>query len=1691
MPPTPSLYPKIIDNKYTFLEKVGGGSFSDVLKVEGPHGLHALKLLKKGFGDRYHHESLADFKNEFSILKDLNHPHIARILDFGFDEALGQYYFTTELITGQDLFSGTQKCTTEEKVDYIVQALRALIYLHSYRIFHFDIKAANLLVTSGNPALLKIIDFGLATPDPQKKIMGTPSYMAPEIINHELPDGRADLYSLGVLFYYILTGLNPFRGKGVQETLSRQQSHTPPPPSSLNPDLPPYIDVITMRLLQKNPAYRYQRGEEVIEELNRIAPKKYPLETKDTLLSYLPEEGRLIGQKKQWRVLRGIFRSIFQEGFSKKETPHLALIKGAHGTGKSRLLKELKYFSQLDHVPVISGDASIEGDLDRFIEELKNSMGEKAEGPLLFLLDNVSSFAENSPRRNHLIGHLTRWNDHYSITSGPPRWIVLAGDSHEAWETDPWKSLIDQTFSLSNFSLEELTEYMISLTGLEDPPQELVQGIFHRSEGNPLLVTLVLRSLIQGGALFDEGGRWRSSTFEDIGVDFTKASLPDNLEGLLLLPYKQKDKESQHIVALMAVINKPLTLAELTSLMDGKKASSTPLSFQIQKLLKDNLLNRDENTKLYSFKNLLFSKILYHHLSLEKRQNLHDQIAAILQENRTVPFEEWGHHVSRGSDLPTAITISEKLGNYYLQRGWGSKASEYFEWATHLHPQDTNLLMKLGESYLIDHYYEKALAVFEKTIDLLMTQKNDPSWLSSQIDGMIRMGGVYLKMEAFDKARSCFEQARDILKTFPSDPIREMLLDNFHGYLLIHEGKLEDAENTFEQTLEKWQNDFSNDDKKKVTNNDLGMVYLLKHEHPKALKQFQSDLLFYKNLGDTLLTTRCHYHLAETYAALDNDEKTIQHYKTCALLCQKNRNKELLLRTYNGLGNVYIKKKDHDNSLQYYRRGLTLCENIGDMKSHAAISINMGLIHNQLKELDHALTYLQPAITFFKRIPNKSAFDWFYLYRGLLEIADVKRQQKSFDESESLLDEALTTISQSESLTQQKFWVYAIKCELAIEQGQDHKAKRWFQQLNGLTLDAEQRHKLTSLKELLEPLELTSRPTTITSVIPDEEDFMKSPYASILEINKIINAETDLKFILKTVISYALRLSKAAAGCILLLDANKNLEVAAYTHMDMSDEEQSISRSIAYKVLEATKPLIIADAQSDKDYSSEKSVAHLKLRSVLGIPITSKNIPIGVLYLDNKFQPQVFSNVDLEVLQAFAEQVGIAIHNAQIFKGLESRQVELSEKIDHYEHMIQSNQIMGETKFNYDDIVGHSKPMHEIFQLLDKITDTDLSVFIHGESGTGKELIAKALHFNSQRSKKRFVPVNCGAIPANLMESELFGHKAGSFTGALRDKKGLFEEADGGTLFLDEIGELDINLQVKLLRVLQEGEVTRIGETHPVKFDVRVLSASNKDIELAVKAGKFRQDLFYRLCPIRIDLPSLNNRREDIPYLVKHFVKKFSPQKEKRISSSLFKLLIEYEWPGNVRELENLIQVCCALADQDTIDIATVPQNYPLFKNKILPSKPSDFSLFPKEPSPSSPSGIPIDHGNNYDSHLNWYDYEKRIIAKALLFFGHDVKETAASLGLAITTLYKKIREWGLGDKNHLLYQSNFQYTQGKPIQAYIPEIFRAALKSCGEKPYRAINQLKVSQGYFYKIMKIAGGETRGDPGGPPSGSPG
>lgn len=416
---------------------------------------------------------------------------------------------------------------------------------------------------------------------------------------------------------------------------------------------------------------------------------------------------------------------------------------------------------------------------------------------------------------------------------------------------------------------------------------------------------------------------------------------------------------------------------------------------------------------------------------------------------------------------------------------------------------------------------------------------------------------------------------------------------------------------------------------------------------------------------------------------------------------------------------------------------------------------------------------------------------------------------------------------------------------------------------------------------------------------------------ALLEISQEINSIQEPETLLERILEIALQQLSAERGFILLKEgAEQKLLPKAARNIDPAkiSEVTEISATAVQKVLASQKPLLTFDARSDESFDAAQSVITHQIRSIACVPLLLRGKLLGVIYIDSRQQTARFNQQSLDFLSAFANQAAIALENARLVEALRSENELLKGEF----HRI----------YSFKEIIARSKAMEPVLELMGKVLNNTAVVLITGETGTGKELVARAIHHNGRRSKQPFVALNCGAIPENLLESELFGYKKGAFTGAAADKKGLIEVADGGTLFLDEIGELPLALQVKLLRFLQEREVLRLGGSQPTPVDVRIIAASNRNLTEEVEEGRFRKDLFYRLNVIEIRLPPLRERKKDIPLLAHHFLKKFSRSLEKNITGfqpGALEKLLAYHWPGNVRELENALERAAVLASQNLI----------------------------------------------------------------------------------------------------------------------------------------------------------------------------
>jgi len=475
----------------------------------------------------------------------------------------------------------------------------------------------------------------------------------------------------------------------------------------------------------------------------------------------------------------------------------------------------------------------------------------------------------------------------------------------------------------------------------------------------------------------------------------------------------------------------------------------------------------------------------------------------------------------------------------------------------------------------------------------------------------------------------------------------------------------------------------------------------------------------------------------------------------------------------------------------------------------------------------------------------------------------------------------------------------------------------------------------------------------------------------LLTFSERLMTSRSVDAILETLLDDVIELTGADRGVVLLVDpsegddspprvrASRNLKREA-----IEDPSGAISDSIVRQVIETRRSIIVSDALTDTTFGKSESVLALKLSSVMCVPLLSQGEIIGALYVGNDEVKHLFERQQLDVLTIFAGQASLILQNAMLVNALRADKEKLSAEL---------------ADKRFGEIIGACPSMVEMFRRLEKVAPTDISVLITGETGTGKELIAREIHRRSNRAAGPFVVVNCGAIPENLMESEMFGHVKGAFTGAVASRSGKFQQASSGTLFLDEVGELGLQLQVKLLRAIQERVVYRVGDSRPEKCDIRIIAATNRKLEEMIKTGEFREDLYYRLNVVNLWMPPLRDRGDDVFIIAKALLSKYADEFNcpvRGYSPQALAAIKKYGWPGNIRQLENRIKKALVLCDRALLG-------------------PEDLDLGPEAQQPI----VPLEKAKE--------DFQRRYVLEVLERNNGNRTQTARDLGVDPRTIFR------------------------------------------------------------------------------------
>lgn len=501
----------------------------------------------------------------------------------------------------------------------------------------------------------------------------------------------------------------------------------------------------------------------------------------------------------------------------------------------------------------------------------------------------------------------------------------------------------------------------------------------------------------------------------------------------------------------------------------------------------------------------------------------------------------------------------------------------------------------------------------------------------------------------------------------------------------------------------------------------------------------------------------------------------------------------------------------------------------------------------------------------------------------------------------------------------------------------------------------------------------------------------------LMDLSHGFSSHLDLETLLPVVLQRSKEVLRAEAFSILLLDTSTHefyFPATSSLNPGIDDQLRGLrfpsDQGIAGDVLRTGQALSIADPANDPRFYSEiDNTTGVQTRNLMAAPLRTSEGTVGVAEVINSVSGG-FSEDDLVFFDTLAHSIGVAVLNASVMGRLRRKQDRLERELSGLRRERMPADL-------FPEVVGNGPALRRVLSLMTSAADSSISVLLEGETGVGKEVAARAIHGRSSRANGNFVPVSCGAIPGELLESELFGFTRGAFTNATRDKAGLFEVADGGTLFLDEIGEMPPDLQVKLLRILQEGELRRLGETRSRKIDVRVISATHRDLSEEVEKGRFREDLYYRIRVFPILIPPLRERKEDIPSLANVILERIGARLERKVGTlgpTALDRMVAYDWPGNIRELENELERAIALT----------PSGAPIEASTLSDRVGSDVSSNP------SPIDLPAE-GTLREARIT---FECQFVKAALQRNAGNATRTARELGISRQMLHKKIRDWNL-----------------------------------------------------------------------------
>jgi Nif-specific regulatory protein len=1591
--------------KYEIGQKIGEGGIGRVYRCRDPVDgeVYALKLVPiRTEIDRH------GLLEEFDVLSKLEHRNVVRAHDFGTEQ--NQCFLVTDLIHGSDASAALDtifKGDTSAFLARVAEILDALEFIHARGLCHGDIKPSNILFDlTGKPVL---VDFGMATyyGSPGGKAPGaTFRYAAPELFEGKPADGRSDLFSLGIVLYEAL-GRQVVVRKGAELSLDFGL-------------LPGDIAWIVRRLTAADPADRFQTAYDA---------KRAILETIGAVKVGEPYRGELYLLPSVFVARKAEMAAIEDAIRSGGTRPRLIVLKGPAGVGKSRLLREVGTRCIKTGVNFINiaracghGASPIAYLLECLIAFMRDAGQPVPQTASVRTVDqmlfDISTLTRNLVTAVRLVLHIDETYREETPASAEIRRLVqtltavrngnlvllAAAEDDEAAAALPMAGGFDTvSVEVPPLGRPDLETVVRSMLGQADVPEQVIRTIWDMSSGNPALARMGLEWLIARGGLSRGVGKW---------IYFAKPipDFPREVEaayGRLITTLRPFERKLLGIISHLSIRCSTPVLHSITRWPENR------INLALLDLFRLGLIEKTGDAEDVSFK-------------------APDWITSVsrkgLGRRKALEYARRAIHLIESHEPPDHASLARLCELV----GESSKA--------------LNSAVSAAERARINGDW--MLAVEQANRALRLLKKVNPE-TSRWAEILSVIGDTMTGARRFDAAVTCYRRA---LRRSQAEG-RGRLLRNI-GHAFESKGDHGKAERYYAKGL-KSVGKYGPPGLAPGLENDLAWINMRLGRHGVARRHARYVI---KMLEDT-----DHYlEIAQAYSTMgvvawqtSNWDDALGYHRRCLELRGRAGDRGGTARTLNNIGLVLRSMGRWDEAIKAFEKSIEIKKAINDRGGVAGTHLNLAFIHFERGQLDKGLNEAENAMTEASLVGDSLIYVEASGLTGEIKFAmgDIRTAEQILTQTVALADEVgapnelcvakrrYADLLLSAGRVDEALAVATAALRLARDLGSRLEEACSLRTL-GAVEGARDRRKgierlkasIGILKDLKSPFELgkaylavaelnkdydreaalaaTNRAVEILSEVSAAGEIRRARSVLVglegrseialgdtrldmlFRIAKTVNSILDPDDLLEVILDLAIETTGAERGFIILCDKDDlKIVTARNISHDKMETARQISESVVREVVKTGQPLISVDALADPRLKDNRSVVAFNIRSLVSVPLRIKESVVGAIYEDTRTSVGYFDKSHVEFLMAFADQAATAMENARLYGELKKakQMLEMENK---------SLRSRVEGGIRVAGMVGISQSMQDVFEMIQTAKDSDETVLITGESGSGKEIAARAIHFLSARKDKPFVAVNCASIPSELLESELFGHEKGAFTGAHRTRMGYFEAAEGGTLLLDEIAEMDRSIQAKLLRVIETKEYYRLGSSQPRRCSVRIIATTNRNIEEEEQAGSFRSDLYFRLNVIRIEIPPLRRRKEDIPILVDHILKRISRshgQTLRGISPSVVDALARHSWPGNIRELENCMRSALASSRGGIITPQHLPQNV---REALTPSG--------RQTKTERLLDQLIDEGEYSEDDPLLPKIEGALVRKMVERIG-EKKKSARLLGISKPTLYSKL----------------------------------------------------------------------------------